>query len=182
MLYEQLAARSRQGRISFAMPGHKGGTWIAPPLHRLLELDITELPGTDNMHHPDGILRDALERIAAAYGAAHSYFSVNGSSAGILAALHFAASRCVKGIVDRNCHISVLNALCLTGLQSVYLQPQLRRTLGFLVLFPPNPSKTRCTTTLTLVLYFLLLLTTLGCAATLPVLQRLCMRRGTISL
>lgn len=130
MLYEQLAARSRQGRISFAMPGHKGGTWIAPPLHRPLELDITELPGTDNMHHPDGILRDALERIAAAYGAAHSYFSVNGSSAGILAALHFAASRCVKGIVDRNCHISVLNALCLTGLQPVYLQPQLSADVG----------------------------------------------------
>ncbi len=130
MLYDQLAFRSRQNRISFAMPGHKGGKWIAPPLHHLLEIDVTELPGTDNMHHPDGILQDALLRIAEAYGAAHSYFSVNGSSAGILSALHFAAAGCGKGIVDRNCHVSVLNALCLTGLQPFYLQPQMAADYG----------------------------------------------------
>lgn len=87
MLYDKLAARAKQNRISFAMPGHKGGKWIPERLQGLLKIDGTELSGTDNMHHPEGILRESLDAIAAAYGAAHSYFSVNGSSAGILSAL-----------------------------------------------------------------------------------------------
>lgn len=124
MLYDQLDARAQQNRISFAMPGHKGGRWIPARLHRLLEIDGTELPGTDNMHHPEGILQESLTFIAQAYGAAHSYFSVNGSSAGILSALHFAASRAPEILLDRNCHASAMNALCLTGLCPVYLQPQ----------------------------------------------------------
>ena len=84
MLYDKLSARARQNRISFAMPGHKGGKWIPPRFHKLLEIDGTELPGTDNMHHPEGILRESLDSISAAYGAAHSYFSVDGSRAGVL--------------------------------------------------------------------------------------------------
>lgn len=124
MLYDKLAARAQQNRISFAMPGHKGGNWIPTRLQRLLEIDGTELPGTDNMHCPSGILQESLDAIAAAYGAAHSYFSVNGSSAGILSALQFAASRSAEILIDRNCHTSAMNALCLTGLSPVYLHPQ----------------------------------------------------------
>lgn len=124
MLYDKLDARAKQNRISFAMPGHKGGKWIPERLQGLLEIDGTELPGTDNMHHPEGILRESLNAIAAAYGAAHSYFSVNGSSAGILSALHFAASRSSEILIDRNCHASAANALCLTGLSPIYLHPQ----------------------------------------------------------
>lgn len=121
MLYEKLNERARQNRVSFAMPGHKGGKWIAEPLHRVMEIDMTELPGTDNMHHPEGILRDSLTYIAQAYGAAHSYFSVNGSTGGILSALHFAASRGAAVIADRNCHASAIHALCLSGLSPFYL-------------------------------------------------------------
>lgn len=124
MLYDKLDARAKQNRISFAMPGHKGGKWIPERLQGLLEIDGTELPGTDNMHHPEGILRESLDAIATAYGAAHSYFSVNGSSAGILSALHFAASRSSEILIDRNCHASAINALCLTGLSPIYLYPQ----------------------------------------------------------
>lgn len=120
-MYEKLNERARQNRVSFAMPGHKGGNWIAKPLHQVMEIDMTELPGTDNMHHPEGILRESLTYIAQAYGAARSYFSVNGSTGGILSALHFAASRGAGVISDRNCHASAVHALCLSGLAPFYL-------------------------------------------------------------
>lgn len=138
MLYDALAARAKQNRISFAMPGHKGGKWIPKQLHGLLEIDGTELSGTDNMHHPEGILRESLDTIAAAYGATHSYFSVNGSSAGILSALHFAASRSSEILIDRNCHASAIHALCLTGLSPVYLYPQPMPSFGITGVISPE--------------------------------------------
>lgn len=130
MLYDKLNERARENRVSFAMPGHKGGKWIAQPLQRTAQIDMTELPGTDNMHHPEGILRDSLTYIAKAYGAARSYFSVNGSTGGILSALHFAASRGAEVILDRNCHASAVHALCLSGLAPIYLPMHLIEDFG----------------------------------------------------
>lgn len=35
-------------------------------------IDITEIDGFDNLHHAEGILKDAMETVAAIYGADRS--------------------------------------------------------------------------------------------------------------
>ncbi|MEI3525651.1 MAG: hypothetical protein V8Q27_05605, partial [Eubacteriales bacterium] len=59
------------------------------------QIDITEIDGFDDLHHPeaDGILVRAEERAAKVYGAEETHFLVNGSTAGILSAVSGCTSR-----------------------------------------------------------------------------------------
>lgn len=50
-------------------------------------IDITEIDGFDDLHHAEGILRDAQERAARVYHADETHFLVNGSTVGILSAI-----------------------------------------------------------------------------------------------
>jgi len=56
------------------------------------EIDITEIDGFDNLHHPEGILKASMEWAAKVYGADQTYYLVNGSSCGILSAVSAAVS------------------------------------------------------------------------------------------
>lgn len=112
----------RQERIPFHMPGHRAGRGLPPALAACFgQLDTTELPDTDDLAHPAGMLREAQHRAAMAFGAARSHLLVNGSTVGILAMVH-----CVAGpgdclLVGRDCHRSVLHALRLAGTEPVFV-------------------------------------------------------------
>lgn len=102
------------------MPGHKRN----PDFLKLpdpVTLDITEIHGFDNLHAAEGVLKDAMERAAALWGARGSYFLVNGSSSGILDAL--SAALPVGGTVamDRAAHKSAYHAAELRALTPHYL-------------------------------------------------------------
>ena len=91
-LYHQLKSYSKKDYYPFHMPGHKLRlTEMLPDfpeaLQRAARLDITEIDGFDNLHDPEGILKDAEEKAAALYGADSCYYSVNGSTAGLLTAI-----------------------------------------------------------------------------------------------
>ncbi len=100
----------------FHMPGGKRAA-------SLLKLDITEIEGFDDLHHPEGIIKKAMEKAANIYGADKSFFLVNGSTAGILTAI----SACTKAgdeiIIARNAHRSVYNAVELMRLKAKYVIP-----------------------------------------------------------
>ena len=119
-LYEGLLAYTRQDIYPFHMPGHKRNPTFQPPA--LLGMDITEIPGADNLNHPDGVLRRLQERFAHLLGAEESLFTVNGSTCGNLAAI---TAVCGGGklIMARNAHRSAYGALALTDVQPVYVQP-----------------------------------------------------------
>ncbi len=51
------------------------------------ERDITEIDGFDNLHHSGGILLEAQECLSRIMAPGESFFSVNGSTAGLLAAI-----------------------------------------------------------------------------------------------
>ena len=68
----------------FHMPGHKRNALNFPNPYTI---DITEINGFDDLHRPEGILKEAQERAARLYGAKKSYYLVNGSTCGILAAV-----------------------------------------------------------------------------------------------
>lgn len=113
----RLEALSQSDFYPYHMPGHKrnGSPDFA--------LDITEIDDFDNLSHATGILKEAQNRAAKLYGAKESFFLVNGSTCGILTAVHCAFQRGDRILVARNCHKAVYHAIELRGLKPVYLYP-----------------------------------------------------------
>ena len=102
------------------MPGHKQKTI---DFSNLYSLDITEIEGFDNLHHPEGILKEAQQRAADLYGAKETFYLINGSTAGILTAISAAMPRLGTILMSRNSHRSAYHAAYLRGLETVYLLP-----------------------------------------------------------
>ncbi|MGN0524635.1 MAG: decarboxylase, partial [Eubacterium sp.] len=66
----------------FHMPGHKRNNKFGIAAS---EIDITEIDGFDNLHSPNGVIKEIEDKLAKIYKARRSFISVNGSSIGILA-------------------------------------------------------------------------------------------------
>lgn len=123
-LFEKLRENRDSGTYPYHMPGHKRHT--CGDLGRdLCGLDITEIDGFDNLHHPTEILLRLQQQAARLYGAEESFFLVNGSTAGILAAVSAALPRGGHILMARNCHKSAYHAAYLRGLEVTYLHPAL---------------------------------------------------------
>ncbi|MCM1175702.1 MAG: aminotransferase class V-fold PLP-dependent enzyme [Blautia sp.] len=124
-LCESLIDYGKKDYYPYHMPGHKrnGGIGELSDSFQIDKIDITEIDGFDNLHQPEGILREAQERAAALYGAEESFFLVNGSTCGILAAVSAAADRGDRILIARNCHKSVYYAAFLRELEVSYLYP-----------------------------------------------------------
>ena len=105
----------------FHMPGHKRRGEI---LGEAEKLDLTELPNTDDLHHPAEILLWEEERAARLFGAARSRFLVNGSSSGILAAMGALFRSGDTILCARNVHRSVIHGIYLFSLQVRWLLPE----------------------------------------------------------
>jgi lysine decarboxylase len=123
-----LLEQARRGNISFHMPGHKGSALyidngFSDFLNQIMDCDITEILGADNLFQAEGVIERLQDRYAKLYGAARSRLLINGSSAGILAAVLAAVPRKRKLIMARNCHKSVFNALTLGDITPVYAYP-----------------------------------------------------------
>ena len=93
-------------------------------------MDITEIEGFDNLHHPEGILKDSMKWAADVYGADQTYYLINGSTGGILAAVCGSVPRGGRILVSRNCHKSVYHGICLNQLKTSYVYPQEIEGLG----------------------------------------------------
>jgi arginine/lysine/ornithine decarboxylase len=128
-MYKHLIEYTEKNRYALHMPGHKRNPefQMANPYG----IDMTEVDGMDNLHHPEEMIRDSMNRIKRRYKTEESYFLVGGSTCGILAAV---SACCRKGsavLVDRGCHRSVYHALYLLGLKPVYLLPEIEKKHGF---------------------------------------------------
>lgn len=128
-LFERLKDYGASDYYGFHMPGHKRNP-VIPGMESMFRMDITEIEGFDDLHHPGGILKESQERAARLFGAEETYFLVNGSTAGILAGLLGAFEEGDKVLVARNCHKSVYNGLYLGKLRPVYLFPEVDPETG----------------------------------------------------
>lgn len=117
---EALAA----ARYPLHMPGHKRRLPPAPGLG-CYAWDTTEVAGADDLHEADGILAEAMARTAALCGAARSWYLVNGSTGGLLAAVRALAPAGSTILCARNCHKSIYHAIELGGLRVHWLTPPL---------------------------------------------------------
>lgn len=138
LLINRLAAYARSDMYPFHMPGHKRRTGpedsfmnsCVDSFTNPFAVDITEIEGFDNLHHPEGILKDSMKWAADVYGADQTYYLINGSTGGILAAVCGSVPRGGRILVSRNCHKSVYHGICLNQLKTSYVYPQEIEGLG----------------------------------------------------
>lgn len=127
LLLNQLILYNQTDQYPFHMPGHKRKGYDFPNPY---SIDITEIDGFDHLHHAEGILKESMDWAASVYGADHTYYLVNGSSGGILSAIHAAVNISGKFLVSRNCHKSVYHGVILHDLNVEYVYPQFIEELG----------------------------------------------------
>lgn len=123
----------QKNKIAFCMPGHKSGLGFLTTskgnefYRNFINCDITEVDGTDNLHCPEGIIKQAQELLREFYGSRKSYFLVNGSTSGNLAMIFSAFNEGDKVIVERNCHRSIINGIILRKLKPVYIRNEINK-------------------------------------------------------
>lgn len=116
----------------FHMPGHKMGR-LAPIMDvSPYAIDVTEVDGTDNLHHPEGIIKVAQDRASKIYGSRETFFLVNGSSSGLISAISACSKPDGEILIARNCHKSVYHGVHMNRLKPVYLYPQVMEAYGLL--------------------------------------------------
>ncbi|MVP02154.1 aminotransferase class I/II-fold pyridoxal phosphate-dependent enzyme [Paenibacillus lutrae] len=128
-LFERMREHYDKLPASFHVPGHKSGRGADPAaasfFEPLMALDYTEISGLDDLHQPEGVIREAQELAADCFGADETFFLVGGSTVGNLAMI---MSLCGTGdilLVQRNVHKSVLHGLMLAGAHAVFISPAL---------------------------------------------------------
>lgn len=130
-LYEELISYQGSGIYPMHMPGHKRN----PDFQMVnpYDIDVTEVEGTDDLHHPAGMIRSLMDQMRQFYHTEESYLLVNGSTCGILAAVSACACRGDTIIMARNCHRSVYHAVYLLDLKPVYLYPKVEEETGIVL-------------------------------------------------
>jgi arginine/lysine/ornithine decarboxylase len=132
-LVEGLLKYAEENNISFSMPGHKAGAGFLGTKEgkrlydNLFKIDITEVEGVDNLHHPEGIIKEAQELLSNFYGSKKSYFLVNGSTSGNLAMIFSSFNEGDKIIVERNCHRSIFNGIIMRKLKPIYIRNKISK-------------------------------------------------------
>ena len=129
MLYDKLEKYAKSGSYPMHMPGHKRNAELLP-IGLPYDIDISEIFGFDNMHDPQGLLKELAELAAELYGSTLAFPLINGSTAGIMAAIGAHAKHGEKILLARNCHISAYNAMTLFGLSPVYILPETENEIG----------------------------------------------------
>ena len=133
-IHEALENFRRMRVVPFDVPGHKRGRGN-PELTAFLGqqcvgVDVNSMKPLDNLCHPVSVIREAEELAADAFGAAHAFLMVGGTTSSVQSMVLTACKRGDEIILPRNVHRSVLNALVLCGAVPVYVNPEVDQRLG----------------------------------------------------
>ena len=131
---EALEAYRKESFVPFHTPGHKIGV-EAPPLLKdwmgpALPYDLGVMYALDDLHEPEGELKEAQELTAELYGADCCWFSINGTTALIEAMIMGAVGPDETIIIPREAHRSVISGLVLSGAKPVYMDCQFDKRWG----------------------------------------------------
>ena len=85
--------------------------------------DFTEAKDLDDMHEPEMFIADSLAEMKKVYGTFATYMLVNGSTSGLMTAIHATCHRGDVILAARNCHKAVYNAICMLELEPEYIVP-----------------------------------------------------------
>lgn len=120
--------------VPFDVPGHKrgkGNRMLTEFLgEKCLSVDVNSMKPLDNLCHPISVIKEAEELAAAAFGAAHAFFMVGGTTSAVQSMILSVCKRGDKIIMPRNVHRSAINILITCGAIPVYINPQTNKKLG----------------------------------------------------
>ena len=133
-LYSALEKFRRLRVVPFDVPGHKRGCGNRGLVDFLgqqcVEIDVNSMKPLDNLCHPVSVIKEAEDLAADAFGAAHAFFMVGGTTGAVQSMVFTACKRGDKIIMPRNVHKSAINALVLCGAIPVYIDPKVDTKLG----------------------------------------------------
>ena len=133
-VYEALEKFGKMRVVPFDVPGHKRGRGN-PELAKLLgekcvSMDVNSMKPLDNLCHPVSVIREAEQLAADAFGAAHAFLMVGGTTSAVQSMILSSVKAGEKVILPRNMHRSVMGALVLCGAVPVYVNPDCDARLG----------------------------------------------------
>lgn len=119
----------------FRIPGHRfergiSDRWKEAVGEEIFKFDLTETPLVDDLHNPEGPIKEAQQLAQEVFHAEHSYFLVNGTTCGNEAMVVTTAFEGQKVAIPRNAHKSALMGLIIGGAEPVYLAPELSLEWG----------------------------------------------------
>ncbi|GAB7387695.1 arginine decarboxylase [Bacillaceae bacterium] len=134
-LFTGLLEHAKKNPVQFHIPGHKKGMGMAPEFRNFigknaLSIDLINISPLDDLHHPRGIIKEAQELAAQAFGADATFFSVQGTSGAIMTMVMSVCSPGDKILVPRNVHKSVMAAIIFSGATPVFIHPVMDKNLG----------------------------------------------------
>lgn len=127
-LFEAMRDYAKKDMSAFHTPGHKQGKGADPEFRALvgdnmLRIDLCELPEVDNLHDPDGVIKEAQELAAEAFDADATFFLVNGSTTGNNVMIMTVCDPGDKIIIPRNAHKSMIGGCIISGAKPVWMLP-----------------------------------------------------------
>lgn len=138
-ILEGLEKLLEENFIRFHTPGHKGEDFFSATFKKSVQdIDFTEIPGSDNLHHAQEMILQSEKRAAEVFKAKKSYFLINGTTVGIQASVLSVCNPGDKILIPRNCHRSVWSALILGNIIPVYLSPQTHPETGIALSISPE--------------------------------------------
>ena len=134
-LLDALSQMVQKTHAAFYAPGHKQGKGVSQSIQDLIgaavfQADLPELPELDSLFTPEGAIAQAQELSAETFGANRTWFLINGSTSGIIAAILATCSTGDKIILPRNIHQSAIAGLILSGSIPIFLNPEYNRCEG----------------------------------------------------
>ena len=133
-IHEALEKFRKKRVVPFDVPGHKRGRGNKELKDFLGEtcvgIDVNSMKPLDNLCHPVSVIKEAEQLAAEAFGAAHAFLMVGGTTSAVQSMVLAVCKRGDKIILPRNVHRSVINALVLCGAVPVYVNPDVDQKLG----------------------------------------------------
>lgn len=138
-----MQAYVRDKALAFHTPGHKQGKGMHSSFKEIitpvgLAMEVSLMEELDDLHDPQTCIKAAQELAAALYGAAATYFFVNGTTGAIHAMILAVVNPGEKIIVPRNAHRSVIGGIMLSGAVPVFVQPEFDVALGIAMAVTPE--------------------------------------------
>ncbi|MEK3788016.1 MULTISPECIES: aminotransferase class I/II-fold pyridoxal phosphate-dependent enzyme [Paenibacillus] len=134
-LFSALKQHAERNPVQFHIPGHKKGLGTDPEFREFigdnaLSIDLINIAPLDDLHQPTGVIEQAQKLAADAFGADHTFFSVQGTSGAIMTMILSVCSPGDKIIVPRNVHKSVMSAVIFSGAKPIFVSPAQDENLG----------------------------------------------------
>ncbi len=148
--YDALRAYVLSAKDAWHTPGHssgdslRGSPWVND-FHEFMgehvfDADLSvSAKALDSLMEPTGVIAEAQQMAAKAFGARKTFFATNGTSTANKVILQTVIAPGEKMLLDRNCHKSVHHGVMLSGAQPVYLDSSVNLQYG---VFGPVPTQT----------------------------------------